>query len=57
MLLIHSQNQIVAIMSELERLDNNLDSITRSLDEIDGLLQPLFGEQNIDKLAETISLG
>jgi len=57
LLLIHSQNQIVAIMSELERLDNNLDSITRSLDEIDGLLQPLFGEQNIDKLAETISLG
>lgn len=31
-------------MSDIEKLDSNLDSITRNLDEVDALLAPLFAE-------------
>ncbi|KAL4460406.1 hypothetical protein ABPG74_000157 [Tetrahymena malaccensis] len=44
-------------MSEIEKLDQNLDNIVQGLDDADKMLQVLFDEQNIDKLAENISLG
>ncbi|EWS73577.1 Sas10/Utp3/C1D family protein (macronuclear) [Tetrahymena thermophila SB210] len=44
-------------MSEIEKLDQNLDNMLQGLDDADKMLQVLFDEQNIDKLAENISLG
>lgn len=44
-------------MAELKKLDDNLDYILSGLDETNKMLQVLFDEQNIDKLAEGISLG
>lgn len=41
----------------MEKLDGNLDTISAKLDEMDTMLEKLYDEQNIDKLAENISLG